>query len=112
MCRSACSRAVGSIRRCSGRRERARRPGGGVARAVGGVRRRAPGGAAAGSMPGERIHTYAVRFTEPGYDESAYAEAVTHDIATVHHVVTADDESLGPALDVGASTLAEPAGRC
>lgn len=66
--------------------------------------------AAARAMPGERIHTYAVRFTEPGYDESEYAEAVTHDIATVHHVVTADDESLGRALDVVSSTLAEPLG--
>ncbi|MGH7520493.1 MAG: asparagine synthase (glutamine-hydrolyzing), partial [Gemmatimonadales bacterium] len=66
--------------------------------------------AAARAMPGERIHTYAVRFTEPGYDESAYAEAVTHDIATVHHVVTADDESLGRALDVVSHSLAEPLG--
>src|SRR5258708_29901558 len=66
--------------------------------------------AAARSMPGERIHTYAVRFVEHGYDESKYAEAVTHDIATVHHVVTADDESLGRALDVVSQTLAEPLG--
>jgi asparagine synthase (glutamine-hydrolysing) len=66
--------------------------------------------AAARSIPGERIHTYAVRFTEPGYDESAYAEAVTHDIATVHHVVTADDESLARALDVVSTALAEPLG--
>src|SRR5438046_8074111 len=38
--------------------------------------------AAARAIPGggERIHTYAIRFTEPGYDESAYAEAVTHQI--------------------------------
>ena len=66
--------------------------------------------AAARGMPGERIHTYAVRFTEPGYDESAYAEAVTHAIATVHHVVTADDDSLGRALDVVSRSLAEPLG--
>ena len=66
--------------------------------------------AAARSIPGERIHTYAVRFTEPGYDESAYAEAVTHDIATVHHVVTADDESLTRALEVVSAALAEPLG--
>lgn len=66
--------------------------------------------AAARSIPGERIHTYAVRFTEPGYDESAYAEAVTHDIATVHHVVTADDESLARALAVVSHALAEPLG--
>ncbi|HWC74607.1 MAG TPA: asparagine synthase (glutamine-hydrolyzing) [Gemmatimonadales bacterium] len=66
--------------------------------------------AAARAMPGERIHTYAVRFTEPGYDESDYAEAVTHDIATVHHVVTADDESLGRALEVVSRSLAEPLG--
>jgi asparagine synthase (glutamine-hydrolysing) len=66
--------------------------------------------AAARGMPGERIHTYAVRFVEPGYDESPYAEAVTHHIATVHHVVTADDESLGRALDVVSRSLAEPLG--
>src|SRR5467141_3219513 len=66
--------------------------------------------AAARGIPGERLHTYAVRFTEPGYDESAYAEAVTHDIATVHHVVTADDESLGRALEVVSRSLAEPLG--
>ena len=66
--------------------------------------------AAARSIPGERIHTYAVRFTEAGYDESAYAEAVTHDIATVHHVVTADDESLTRALEVVSAALAEPLG--
>jgi asparagine synthase (glutamine-hydrolysing) len=66
--------------------------------------------ATARSIPGERIHTYAVRFTEPGYDESPYAEAVTHDIATVHHVVTADDESLTRALEVVSRALAEPLG--
>ena len=66
--------------------------------------------AAARAIPGERIHTYAVRFTEPGYDESPYAEAVTHDIATVHHVVTADDESLGRALDIVSRSFAEPLG--
>ena len=66
--------------------------------------------AAARVIPGERIHTYAVRFTEPGYDESRYAEAVTHQIASVHHVVTADDESLGRALEVVSRSLAEPLG--
>src|SRR5467141_1566182 len=66
--------------------------------------------AAARGIPGERIHTYAVRFTESGYDESAYAEAVTHAIASVHHVVTADDESLGRALDLVSRSLAEPLG--
>jgi asparagine synthase (glutamine-hydrolysing) len=66
--------------------------------------------AAARVIPGERIHTYAVRFTEAGYDESAYAEAVTHEIASVHHVVTADDESLQRALEVVSRSLAEPLG--
>jgi len=66
--------------------------------------------AAARVMPGERLHTYAVRFVEPGYDESAYAEAVTHDIKTVHHVVTADDDGLRRALDVVAQSMAEPLG--
>jgi asparagine synthase (glutamine-hydrolysing) len=66
--------------------------------------------AAARVLPGERIHTYAVRFVEPGYDESGYAEAVTHDIKTVHHIVTADDEALDRALDVVSQSLAEPLG--
>ena len=66
--------------------------------------------AAARGIPGERIHTYAVRFTESGYDESPYAEAVTHAIASVHHVVTADDTSLGRALEVVSRALAEPLG--
>src|SRR5258705_4642390 len=65
-------------------------------------------GAAARVMPGERLHTYAVRFVEPGYDESAYAEAVTHDIKTVHHVVTADDDGLRRALQAVTKSLAEP----
>src|SRR2546422_169567 len=66
--------------------------------------------AAARAIPGERIHTFAVRFSEPGYDESAYAEAVRHQIASVHHVVIADDESLGRALEVVSRSLAEPLG--
>jgi len=66
--------------------------------------------AAARNKPDEQIHTYAVRFLEPGYDESAFAEAVTHDIKTVHHVVTADDGSLSRALDVVTRHLAEPVG--
>jgi asparagine synthase (glutamine-hydrolysing) len=66
--------------------------------------------AAARVLPGDRLHTYAVRFVERGYDESAYAEAVTHNIKTVHHVVTADDEALGRALDVVSRSVAEPLG--
>src|SRR2546427_1208614 len=66
--------------------------------------------AAARAIPGERIHTYAIRFTERGYDESPDAEAVTHQIASVHHVVIADDESLGRALEVVSRSLAEPLG--
>jgi len=66
--------------------------------------------ATARAVPDERIHTYAVRFTETGYDESDYAEAVTHAIRSVHHVVTADDESLGRALEVVSRSLAEPLG--
>lgn len=67
-------------------------------------------GAATRVMPGERIHTYAVRFVAPGYDESGFAEAVTHDIRTVHHVVTADDDALLNALEVVTEGLAEPVG--
>jgi asparagine synthase (glutamine-hydrolysing) len=47
---------------------------------------------------------------EPGYDESAFAASVSHHIRTTHHVVTADDESLGRALELVTRTLAEPVG--
>ena len=66
--------------------------------------------AAAQAMPGEQLHTYAVRFVEPGYDESEHAEAVTHAIASVHHVVTADDTALAGALETVTHSLAEPLG--
>jgi len=66
--------------------------------------------AAARVMSGERIHTYSVKFAEPGYDESPHAEAVTHDIRTVHHVVTADDRALERAFDHITRSLAEPVG--
>ena len=66
--------------------------------------------AAARVMPGDEIHTYSVKFLEPGYDESPHAEAVTHDIRTVHHVVTADDAALDRAFDVVTRSLGEPVG--
>ena len=67
-------------------------------------------GAASRVMPGEQIHTYAARFVDRGYDESAHAEAVTYDIRTVHHVVTADDDALARAFEVVTGALAEPVG--
>lgn len=66
--------------------------------------------AAARVLGGERIHTYSVRFLEPGYDESPLAEAVTHHIRTVHHVVTADDAALERAFGVVTDAFAEPVG--
>jgi asparagine synthase (glutamine-hydrolysing) len=66
--------------------------------------------AAARGMPGERIHTYSVKFSDPRYDESGYAEAVTRDIPTLHHVVTADEPALERALHVVSGALAEPVG--
>ena len=66
--------------------------------------------AAARVMAGERIHTYSVKFVEPGYDESDYAEAVTHSIRTIHHVVTADGPALERAFEVVTRSLAEPMG--
>ncbi|HEV2750906.1 MAG TPA: asparagine synthase (glutamine-hydrolyzing) [Gemmatimonadales bacterium] len=66
--------------------------------------------AAARVMAGEKIHTYSVKFRERGYDESSYAEAVTHDIRTMHHVVTADDLSLERAFEIVTKSLAEPVG--
>ncbi len=66
--------------------------------------------AAARVMSGERIHTYSVKFAEPGYDESPNAEAVTHHIRTMHHVVTADEPALERAFDHITRSLAEPVG--
>jgi len=66
--------------------------------------------AAARVMSGERIHTYSVKFAEPGYDESPHAEAVTHHIRTIHHVVTADDRALERAFDHVIRSIAEPVG--
>ena len=66
--------------------------------------------AAARAMPGERLHTYSARFVEPGYDESPFAEQVTHDIRSIHHVVTANDEALQRALRLVTEHLAEPIG--
>ena len=67
-------------------------------------------GAATRVMPGERIHTYAVRFSAAGFDESDFARAVTRDIRTVHHVVTADEDALRRAFDVVTARLGEPVG--
>ena len=66
--------------------------------------------AAARVMAGERIHTYTVKFAEPSYDESGYAEAVTHTIRTIHHVVSADDQALERAFALVTRSLAEPIG--
>src|SRR5438128_3557926 len=66
--------------------------------------------AAARVKAGEQIHTYAVRFVEPGYDESPHAAAVTRHIPTIHHVVTADDAALERAFGVVTGSLAEPVG--
>jgi asparagine synthase (glutamine-hydrolysing) len=67
-------------------------------------------GAASRVMPGERIHTYAARFTARGYDESAFAADVTRDIRTVHHEVVADDVALHRAFEIVTDRLAEPVG--
>lgn len=67
-------------------------------------------GAATRVKPGEQIHTYAVRFAASGYDESRFAQEVTRDIRTVHHVVTADDDALHRAFDVVTTNLGEPVG--
>jgi asparagine synthase (glutamine-hydrolysing) len=66
--------------------------------------------AAARVKTAEEIHTYAVQFAEPGYDESPHAAAVTHHIRTTHHVVTADDAALERAFAVVTGALAEPVG--
>lgn len=61
-------------------------------------------------LPDERIHTYAVQFVEPGYDESDFAAIVAQRMGTVHHVVPADDAALLRALDVVTDRVAEPIG--
>ena len=66
--------------------------------------------AAARATAGTLIHTYSVKFADPRYDESPYAEAVTRDIPTRHHVVTADEPALERALHVVSGSLAEPVG--
>ncbi len=66
--------------------------------------------AAARARPSQRIHTYAARFSAEGYDESDFAQAVTRDIHSIHHPVTADDVSLARAFEVVTSRLAEPVG--
>src|SRR5213596_1601806 len=66
--------------------------------------------AAARVLAGEKIHTYAVKFVEPGYDESPFALAVTRHIRTTHHVVTADDPALERAFELVTRSLAEPVG--
>ncbi len=65
---------------------------------------------AARVLTGEHTHTYSVKFVESGYDESAFAEAVTRSIRTVHHAVVADDAALARALEVVTTSLAEPLG--
>jgi asparagine synthase (glutamine-hydrolysing) len=61
-------------------------------------------------MAGERVHTYAVKFQDPRYDESEYAAAVTRDIPTRHHVVMADDAALERAFHAVTEAQAEPVG--
>jgi len=61
-------------------------------------------------LPDERIHTYAVRFLEPGYDESDFAAIVASRMGTVHHVVPADDAALLRALEIVTDRVAEPIG--
>src|SRR5256886_5613060 len=66
--------------------------------------------AAARVLAGEKIHTYAVKFVDPGYDESPFALAVTSHIRTTHHVVTADDPALERAFEGVTRAVAEPGG--
>jgi asparagine synthase (glutamine-hydrolysing) len=61
-------------------------------------------------MPAAEIHTYAVRFEQASYDESAWAERICRSLGTVHHRVSAGNEDLLGALDFISSRLAEPQG--
>ena len=63
---------------------------------------------AARSLGPDRVHTFAVRFAAPSYDESAGARWFAARFGTRHVEVVADDASLGEALEKVTDGLAEP----
>jgi asparagine synthase (glutamine-hydrolysing) len=56
----------------------------------------------------EHIHTFTVRFTAPGYDESRWGRRLARRLGTRHVEVVVDEAALGEALDVVTARRAEP----
>lgn len=63
---------------------------------------------AARAVGPEQIHTFTVRFTAPGYDESGWGRWLARRLGTRHVAVTADETALAGALDDATRRLAEP----
>jgi asparagine synthase (glutamine-hydrolysing) len=63
---------------------------------------------AARSLGPDRVHTFAVRFAAPSYDESAGARWFAERFGTRYVEVVADDATLGEALEKVTDGLAEP----
>jgi asparagine synthase (glutamine-hydrolysing) len=56
----------------------------------------------------ESVHTFTVRFTTAGYDESRWGRLLARRLGTRHVEVVADEAALTEALDVVTERLAEP----
>ena len=63
---------------------------------------------AAGELGPDRVHTFAVRFAAPSYDESAGARWFAERFGTRYVEVVADETTLGEALEKVTAGLAEP----
>lgn len=63
---------------------------------------------AAGALGPDRVHTFAVRFAAPSYDESAGARWFAERFGTRYVEVVADETTLGEALEAVTAGLAEP----
>jgi asparagine synthase (glutamine-hydrolysing) len=57
-----------------------------------------------------RFPTFSLRFTERGYDESAFARRVAESIGTEHHEITLDAREADELLDHVADALDQPLG--
>ena len=56
----------------------------------------------------QHLHTFTVRFTAPGYDESRWGRLLARRLGTRHVEVVADEPALARALDIASERLAEP----
>ncbi len=57
---------------------------------------------------GQRLHTFAARFTEDSYDEADWAAQHARHLGTEHREVQVDESSLAQAFQAVAENLAEP----